>query len=323
MPFLSHPVFRVIPLFVAIILLGGSHSSALDKAPKNYSESGTVSAVATKGGHVYRVETDSRIYQLLCARFVLFGSPECKLAGKPIAVGDALHFRLDNDWAYLPPPGPDDSEEKFRVISTELKDIPKLAVSTAAAADPNSKTQSASGVVTGTGMHIKGSRGGSWSTPGAGVAPGAGGPVVGVPVTGGPPVTVVPMSSGPGPVTGVPVTGGGPVTVVPVSGGQAGTAGQPMAIGGGGGPVWVHSVRVKTDSGVYELECSTKPCALGDKQIGLGETLTFRFDKKHAYLTPDPSKPSQQEKYRILKFESNDPSKQAEPADAEGKKDPE
>src|SRR5271168_2148443 len=92
MPLLNRPVFRTVPLFVAIILFGASHSSALNKATKNYSESGTVSAIATKGGHVYRVETDGRIYQLLCARFVLFGSPECKLAGKPIAVGDALHF---------------------------------------------------------------------------------------------------------------------------------------------------------------------------------------------------------------------------------------
>lgn len=89
--------FVVSSVLVALMISCALPSLAAADDLNQYKESGTVSAATSKEGYVYRVVTDTRVYQLLCANFQLmsFSPPACKHDGKPIVVGDVLHFRLD------------------------------------------------------------------------------------------------------------------------------------------------------------------------------------------------------------------------------------
>jgi hypothetical protein len=301
-----------------VVLLGAVLSFALpsladDKPANEYKESGTVLSMTSERGHFYQIQTDGRIFLLLCdkVKSLQFGQPECRVGNKPIAVGDTVHFRVDGDWAYMPPAS--EGEQKLRVLAVELRAVPALAPK---ASDPNSSPSNEPAIVIGTGLHVKGQHGAGWSTnpaPAASpvttasaatpVMPTA--PVTAIPVNGGAPVTVIP--TGPttgGVVTGVPVTGGAPVTGIPtapVTGtpmGGAHPGGQTIMIGGG--PQWVHVLRIQTGSRIYQLECSSRPCALADKEIALGDTLTLRVDKKWAYLSSDAPNPKEEQKYKIL-----------------------
>jgi hypothetical protein len=317
--------------FLSFCVFATGSSSATSAGGRDYPESGTVSSMSSKGGYVYVVATEKRLYQLLCARYALFGQPECKLDGKPIAAGDVLHFRLEKDFAYIAE-GMSGDEEKFRILMTTLKETPKPPAVDATQGAASATPQKENGVVIGTGVQVKGAKGSYLSAPAAG-APGAQpatgiatGPVVGVPVTGGAPVTVVPVApaANGAPVIGVPTAGGAPVTVVPVApvggagmppAGGAGAGGVPRSSGGGGGPVWVHLALVQTQTHAYELECSTKPCELGDKPIELGDNLTFRIEKNWAYFAIDPNNPKREERFKILKDEPIAAASQAKPAD--------
>lgn len=300
-------------------------SPADDKPADKYGETGNVLSTVSKHGHFYQISTDSNVYLLLCTKVkgLQFGEPECKLGDKPIATGDTVHFRIDGDWAYMPPISGESMEEKLRLLATELKVTPPLppdpAPAAATAPPGNSKNSTTeSSVVVGTGTHIKGQKGGGfWSTNRAPSAPAittasaatpvmATAPVTAIPVTGGPPVTMMPV--GPttgGVVTGVPVTGGppitaiptGPVTGVPVGGAPAGGGTVMMAAA----PQWVHILRIQTAAKIYQLECSSKPCALGDKEIALGDPLTLRVDnKKHAYLSSGAAGSAPEQEFKIL-----------------------
>ena len=83
-----------------------------DQGSKAYPEQGkviakTVSAKATASRvPVFRVETDMRVY-------------EFERKDSELAVGDAIQFRIENDWAYVQQ---SDKDQKFRVIDTQLKD---------------------------------------------------------------------------------------------------------------------------------------------------------------------------------------------------------
>ncbi|HYM79769.1 MAG TPA: hypothetical protein VE377_27600 [Candidatus Dormibacteraeota bacterium] len=314
-------------------------SPATDKPTDKYKETGNVLSAISKHGHFYQIATDSRIYLLMCGKVGIFGGePECKVGDKPIAAGDTVHFRIDGDWAYVPLVAPD-AEDKLRILTTELKVIPALppAASPAnpssanassgsaapASASPNKDKDSTPtfepGIVIGTGLHVKGQHGVGWSTmPATGVgAPVAASaatpvmataPVMAVPVTGGPPVFVTPI--GPttgGVVTGVPVTGGPPVTAIPTApvmgvpvGGAPAAAGPVMMGGGRSVPQWVHVLRIQTAGKIYQLECSSKPCALVDKEIALGDSLTLRVDKKHAYLSSGTPGSTPEREFKIL-----------------------
>lgn len=299
-------------------------SSADDKPADKYNESGSVLSAISKHGHFYQVATDSRIYLLMCTKVRSFqlGEPECKIAGKPIAAGDTVHFRIDGDWAYMPPIS-EGTEEKLRILTTELKVTPALpaAVSPAGAPGGNGKGSSAAsegGFVIGTGLHVKGQHGVGWSTtPYSAIAPGvttasaatpvmATAPVTAVPVTGGAPVVVMPTAPATGGVvTGVPVTGGAPITAIPTApvmgapvGGAPAAGG--MVMMGGSKPQWVHVLRIETAGKVYQLECSSKPCMLANKEIALGDALLLRADKKHAYLTSDPRGSGAEQQFKIL-----------------------
>src|SRR5579871_1464249 len=244
-------------LFGGVVFLGAVAFCVLqvradDQPTGKYPESGTVLSTTDKHGHFYQVSTESRVYLLLCdkVKSIQFGMPECKVGDKPIATGDTVHFRIEGDWAYMPPMSkakPDSKteataaesegmEEKLRILTTELKVIPPVPPDADAPSDQASNSgksttnapaaASVHAVVIGSGVHARGQHGVGWSTtpvaaggitttsPGTPVM--AAGPVMATPVTGGAPVMVTPV--GPttgGVVTGVPVTGGAPITAIP------------------------------------------------------------------------------------------------------------
>lgn len=310
-------------LSLAALLFLVVPSMADDKPAPSYNETATVLATIDKHGHFYQVATDSKIYLFMCTKVKTFqlGAPDCKVGDKPIAKGDTVHFRIDSDWAYMAPVS-EGIEERLRILATELKTIPPLPAAPPADTDKKSKTTAESGVVIGTGMHIRGQHGSSWSTIPTGVGSpittaSAGtpviptGPVLATPVTGGAPVVVSPVgpTSG-GVITGVPVTGGAPITAIPTGpvtgipvGGAPGSGGMQMG-GGGGAPPWVHILRIQTAGKIYQLECSKKPCRAANKEIALGDALSFRVDKKWAYLSGgmqgSGTGNAEEEKYRIL-----------------------
>ena len=301
-----------------------SMSWAKDKEAGGYPVSGKVLAVASKGAHSYQVETDSKIYLLLCEKTkgIHMAMPECKVDDKPIAAGDTVQFRVDGDLAYMP--GVKGSEEELRILTTELKVIPPPAASEASS--PGAER----GMIIGTGVHILGQKQVGWSTnpsafnrpvfntgvtaPGitmasAGTPVMATGPVMAMPVTGGAPVMVMP--AGPvtgGIVTGVPVTGGapivgmatGPVMGVPIGGAPMGAAHAGGGMVGGGRPPWVHLLRVRVGEKIYQLECDAKPCEDEKKRFALGDTILLRTEKKWAYASSASGSAEKEQKFRIL-----------------------
>jgi len=283
-----------------------------------YPIQGKVLSNSAKGAHSYQVETDSKIYLLMCEKVKGFhmGLPDCKVDDKPIAAGDTVQLRVDGDWAYIP--AGKGAEDGLRILTTELKVIPPLPPPTTDASGKSPNPVSERGMVIGTGMHIAGQRVGwstaapsSFSQPGIAMATAgspvmATGPVMAVPVTGGAPVMVMPTGpTGGGIVTGVPVTGGAPITGIatgPVMGAPIG--GVPHAGGGtpmgGGGPIWVHLLRVVSGGKIYQLECSTKPCEVDKKNLELGDTIVIRTEKKSAYLSSAAGNGAKEQKFKIL-----------------------
>ncbi|MGA3009718.1 MAG: hypothetical protein ABSD72_05595 [Terracidiphilus sp.] len=299
-------------------------SWAKDKKVNDYPLSGKVLSSSSKGAHSYQVETDKRIYLMLCvkAKGSHMGLPQCKVDDEPIANGDKVQFRVDGDFAYMP--AAKGAEDELRILTTELKVIPPMPPP-AGGDSVKASNGDERGMVIGTGMHIAGQKHVAWSTDPSSVgrpffgggAPGiamatpsapvmATGPVMAIPVTGGAPVMMMPTGPvGGGPVMGVPVTGGapvmgmptGPVMGMPMGGAPFGAA---HAGGGGGGPVWVHLLRVKAGGSIYQLECSRKPCEVDKKEIGLGDTLVIRAEKKWAYVSWGAGSGGKEEKLRIL-----------------------
>ncbi len=293
-------------LLLAAIASCVTQSLADDKPADKYNVSGSVLSAISKHGHFYQVATDSRVYLLMCTKVKTFqlGEPECKIGDKPLAAGDTVHFRVDGDWAYMPPVS-EGTEEKLRVLTTELKVRPPLPASTSTTSEKPANPTSEPGIVIGTGLHVKGQHGVGWSTaPTSAVASpvttaSAATPVLAVPVTGGAPVIVMPTSpTTGGVVTGVPVTGGAPIVAIPVAGAPA--SGGTVTMGGGGAPQWVHILRIQSAGKIYQLECSRKPCMLANKEIGLGDTLSLRADKKHAYLSAEPRNSGTEQEFKIL-----------------------
>jgi hypothetical protein len=306
--------------FISVVLLSVLAfcllpSWAKEKQANDYPLSGKVLSSSSKGAHSYQIETDTRIYLMLCEKAKGFhmGLPECKVDDRPIANGDRVQFRVDGDFAYMPVAK--GAEDELRILTTEFKVIPPVPKPAAVESGKDSKDDER-GMVIGTGMHIAGQKHVAWSTDpssvkrpflNAGSTGGpvmATGPVMAVPVTGGPPVMMMPTGPmGGGVVTGIPVTGGPPVVGMPVGGAAFGAA---HAGGGGGGPVWVHLLRVKAGGSIYQLECSRKPCEVDKKEIGLGDTLVIRAEKKWAYVSSDAGSGGKELKLRILSETEDD-----------------
>lgn len=330
-----------------VLAFGLLPSWAKDKDAPDYPESGKVLSSSAKGMHSYQVATDSKIYLLLCERVKGFhmGLPECLVDDKPIAAGDAVKFRVDGDRAFMPVAK---GENELRILATEFKVIPPAPA--ASDSTKGSSPGSERGMVIGTGMHIMGQKQMAWSTnpssigrvgfggstPGVAMAsPGiamatpsapvmATGPVMAIPVTGGAPVLMTPTGpTGGGLMTGIPVTGGAPVTAiatgpvmgVPIGGAPMGAARPGGMAVGGGGPAWVHILRIQSGKNIYQLECSAKPCEVDKKAIELGDTLVIRTEKKWAYVSFGTNSDGKEQKLRILGETEEDATSDTKPAD--------
>lgn len=264
-----------------------------------YPESGTVISVTTVHGDVYTIETESKLYRMECIKARIFQTtpPLCEISGKPIAVKDMVRFRSETedgvDVALIPSSG--NREEKLLILSTELKILPALPTTSHPLAGESC-------VVLGDGMDPV-----DVEYPVANSAPAPSmptGPVTAVPVTGGPPVQVIP--AGPatgGVVTGVPVTGGPPVTAISVAPVTSTNTGGTSTVTDS---VWVHYLRVQTAGRVYKLACRSKECWLKDRAPQLGNLLTIRVQEKAAYLSWRSPGPKGEQKFTILSVNNVD-----------------
>ncbi len=129
---------------VNILLLALSLSLYAKHEPKTYSGNGKVIATGlnehtksrhqwsdasgnSHGGgsysaysHTYRVETDTRTYELDCGKTAVFHSTGKACGGdKGLQIGDEIRFRTENDSFYISLA--DGSEQKLRILKQELK----------------------------------------------------------------------------------------------------------------------------------------------------------------------------------------------------------
>src|SRR5271157_387130 len=114
---------------LTIVFLFFTATAFAKEKKKEYPESGKVIAVILNrvvSRYVYRVETETRIYELQCENSGLFSTPVCKRNGKPIALGDVLQFRIEKEWAYVPKESDSESEPRFRILSTAMKEPKQL-----------------------------------------------------------------------------------------------------------------------------------------------------------------------------------------------------
>jgi hypothetical protein len=134
-------------LALFIFALVGFSAVAAAKEAKTYPESGKVIGIGqnehTKthprtgnnmgGGsysvysHTYKIETDTRIYEMDCGKTPTFlGSTGKECGGdKPLQVGDAIRFRVEKGSAHIPLS--DGSEQKLRILNEEAKQDAKPA----------------------------------------------------------------------------------------------------------------------------------------------------------------------------------------------------
>lgn len=134
-------------LFRTLIVLTLTHAVLSPPAfakdePKTYPEAGKVIGKGTRGvspsfTRTYKVETDTKIYQLDCGKnpFLPGFIPGTTSTGgecggdKKLQIGDVIHFRTKKEWAFMlvtiKSDGPNPEEQKLRIISEELKPDPK------------------------------------------------------------------------------------------------------------------------------------------------------------------------------------------------------
>lgn len=138
------PSLYLLALFIfALIVLSGA---AAAKEAKAYPESGKVIGVGqsehTKthpntgniGGdtysvysHTYKIETDTKIYELDCGKTPMFiGTTGGQCGGdKPLQIGDLIHFRVEKGSAHILLSN--GSEQKLRILNEEAKPESKTA----------------------------------------------------------------------------------------------------------------------------------------------------------------------------------------------------
>jgi hypothetical protein len=318
MPPIRSKCLRIGLAFCGVLLVGILPDPA--DAQHDYPEEGTVIAATLENGHVYTIETDDNVFQVLCTSLNPFRQtpPVCRTGDRPIAVHDTVHFRRDGDMAYVP--GSGSREQRLLILSTELKILPPLPDTPLLAP--------VSAAVLGLGLETRAVRRPAGATPppaepsagsGASSPSTPAGPVIAVPVTGGPPVPVIPTCpTNGGVITGVPVTGGPPVTAIPVTpvGGDsaASTSGGEVAdppmtpAPTAPGSQWVHFVRVQTAEHVYDLACRWRSCSLEHNPIQLGDLLSIRVENRSAYLSGAIPAGKNEQKFDILDVRSvNDP----------------
>ncbi len=134
----SKPSLYLLALFIfTLVVLCGA---AAAKEAKEYPESGRVIGIGqnehTKnhpktgngmgGGsysvysHTYKIETDTKIYELDCGKTPMFGVTGKECGGdKPLQIGDEIHFRVEKGTAHIPLS--DGSEQRLRILNEEAK----------------------------------------------------------------------------------------------------------------------------------------------------------------------------------------------------------
>ena len=104
-------------------VIGGGVNQHTVNGPPMGSMGGTVQ---TKYSHTYKIETETRIYDLDCGKVPTWGSTGKGCGGKkPLELGDVIQFRTEKDSVYISLP--DGSEQKLRILNQELKPEAKPA----------------------------------------------------------------------------------------------------------------------------------------------------------------------------------------------------
>jgi hypothetical protein len=134
----NRSAIRVLVVFVLVLLVVPDAAIA-GRQPKTYPEVGKIIAgglsqhtangppmgsmgntVQTKYSHTYRIETETRIYELDCGKVSAWHSTGKDCGGKkPLEIGDSIQFRTEKGSAYILLS--DGSEQKLRILSEELK----------------------------------------------------------------------------------------------------------------------------------------------------------------------------------------------------------
>lgn len=145
----GHNLMRMLVLSAIVvgILVGIAFAK---KEPKTYPEEGKVIGVGTNGhtaddhgffatnktvtkySHTYKVQTEKEIVELDCGKIPFYSNSktgdECG-GDKPIKIGDVIHFRIENGWAYIPVTEAADqgkqSEQKLRILSENAAEVAK------------------------------------------------------------------------------------------------------------------------------------------------------------------------------------------------------
>jgi len=110
------------------------------KQPKTYPEEGKVIGMGFNQlgrSRTYKVETDTRIYELDCSKPSFFPNsavPECG-GERKLQIGDVIHFRTEKGWAHIPVSAfvSDTDEQKLRILREEMKPNAKRVDKTQAA----------------------------------------------------------------------------------------------------------------------------------------------------------------------------------------------
>lgn len=138
------PSLDLLALFIFALVVS---AVAAAKEAKTYPESGKVIGIGqnehtkthpqtgnnTGGGsysvysHTYKIETDTRIYEMDCGKTpMFFGSTGKECGGnKALQIGDVIHFRVEKGSAYISLS--DGSEQKLRILNEEAKPDAKPA----------------------------------------------------------------------------------------------------------------------------------------------------------------------------------------------------
>ena len=135
-------LFSNYTLFRALVVLTLAHAVLSQPAfaknePKTYPESGKIIGVGTSKRavsdrtvftHSYKVETDTKIYELDCGKMPFFSRTGGECGGdKKLKLGDEIHFRTQKEWVYISitESGQTGSEQRLRILSEDLKPTAK------------------------------------------------------------------------------------------------------------------------------------------------------------------------------------------------------
>jgi hypothetical protein len=129
---IMHSTTQVAALILALLVFSGA--AFAKKQPRTYPEQGKVIGTGTSGrnitagsmnsgtgsvssrtvySRVYKVESDTKIFELDCGKLPVFSSTGGECGGdKKIQIGDVIHFRVEKGWAYIQAPESDNPDNE-------------------------------------------------------------------------------------------------------------------------------------------------------------------------------------------------------------------